>query len=143
MAFSTIYARFRGSKAFLWSLATFVFVWLLGHFTFGLDPTFGGLNLCLSIEASLSVALLIMYNEKFERRRFEQEQLTEKRRTEDMRHMLDMMEATKALLEENYRIIKTLNKLEKSNIATGKKIQTLGGKSHACSCTEKDCEKCS
>jgi len=112
MSFSTKYAKFRGSEAFLYAVATFVGVWLLGHFTFGVDPTFGGLNLCLSIEASLSVALLIMHNQKSEVRRVEEERKARERHQKDMKHMLDIMEGIKLLLEENKHVEKQLDKIE-------------------------------
>lgn len=68
MSFANLYARFRGSTAFLAALAATITVWIgwnempgLPHFD---DPEFGRLNLLLSTEASLSVALLIMANDK-------------------------------------------------------------------------------
>lgn len=63
-----LYASFRGSKWFLIALFAVVSVWIgwnvcpfLPHFD---DAEFGRLNLFLSTEASLSVALLIIANER-------------------------------------------------------------------------------
>lgn len=140
MAFSTLYARFRGSKAFVYSLATFVSVWLLGHFTFGIDPTFGALNLTLSIEASLSVALLIMHNEKMEKIRARDFLKAEEQRRKDMKYMLDMTLAMKTLLEENAIIIKSLVNLEQQGSSNRKKIKVLG-EPYASSSIEKDCKE--
>lgn len=70
--FASIYARFRGSPWFLGSLLVVVAGWLgwnhvpfLPHVDF---LTIDGLNLFLSIEASGSVALLIMDSERADRR---------------------------------------------------------------------------
>jgi len=70
MSVAGAYARFRGGKAFLITLAALLAFWIiwnllpfLPHFD---GPQFGRLNLFLSSEASLSVALLIMANEKQE-----------------------------------------------------------------------------
>lgn len=58
------YARFRGSRNFLLGLAAFIAAGLAAHFVLGWDADFGALNLLLSMEASLSVALLMMWNER-------------------------------------------------------------------------------
>lgn len=54
--FARAYTQFRGSKIFLGLLILMVAGWLGAHWLFGLDPDFGGINLFLSAEASLSLA---------------------------------------------------------------------------------------
>ena len=57
---AAFYSGIRGSSAFLIVLTTFIVVWLSLNFVFGFDPDWGGLNLCLSIEASLGVSLYMV-----------------------------------------------------------------------------------
>lgn len=54
--------------AFLVVLVLFVAAWITLHHLVGLDPDWGLLNLILSIEASFSVALIIMADGKQEER---------------------------------------------------------------------------
>lgn len=54
--FARFYTRFRASKIFLTILCVIVATWLGAHWWFGLDPDFGGINLFLSGEASISLA---------------------------------------------------------------------------------------
>lgn len=61
------YAKFRGSKFFLILLCAVIFVWITANEIFGFDEGYGRLNLMLSSEASISVALLIMSQEKQDR----------------------------------------------------------------------------
>ena len=93
MSAAALYARFRSSRGFLIALAVLVFGWIgwnempfVPHFD---DGEFGRLNLFLSTEASLSVALLIMAGEKQEATQREQ-----------LRYIQHLMEATVALLEQ-------------------------------------------
>lgn len=60
----TLYAKFRGSSWFLAILCIVCASWVFAHEAFGLDPGWGLLNLFLSVEASLSVAVLIMAGER-------------------------------------------------------------------------------
>jgi len=53
------YRRIRGGWQFLAGLATFIVVWAVLHAIEGLDRDWTILNLILSMEASVSVALLI------------------------------------------------------------------------------------
>lgn len=62
------YARFRGSRLFLLALAGFTFAWIVWNLTPGIphfdDAGFTRLNVFLSVEASVSVAMLLMATEK-------------------------------------------------------------------------------
>lgn len=89
--FALLYARFRGSMFFVWALGLFCAVWItwntrsfLPHFD---DQGFPLLTLILSIEASLSVALLIMDTARQEARDRRQQ-----------KYMLDLMESVHDLL---------------------------------------------
>lgn len=88
----TGYARFRGSRAFLIALAATIAIWIAWNLIPGLphfdDPEFGRLNLALSTEASLSVALLIMAGDKQETAQREQ-----------LRYLQHQAAAIRALLE--------------------------------------------
>ncbi len=93
MSFAKEYASFRGSTAFLVVLAATIAIWIgwnespgLPHFD---DPEFGRLNLLLSTEASLSVALLIMANEK-----------QDKAQQETLKHLLRLAETIKTEVED-------------------------------------------
>lgn len=97
MTFAYAYAKFRGSKIFLIVLASILFVWIgwnelpfLPHFD---DEGFGRLNLFLSTEASLSVALLMMANDK-------QDALAKKQ----MEYQQHLLEAVLHLLEHHLNI---------------------------------------
>lgn len=65
---SEVYARFRGSRKFLVALSLVIAFWVGWNLAPGVPhfdtPGFDRLNLFLSTEASLSVALLIMAGEK-------------------------------------------------------------------------------
>jgi uncharacterized membrane protein len=83
------YARFRGGRAFLIALAVIIAGWIgwtelpgVPHFD---GQEFGRLNLFLSAEASLSVALLIMAGEKRERQ--------QRAQLEHIEHLVEMAEA--------------------------------------------------
>jgi len=86
IAIST-YAKFRGSVWFLIVLAAIVGFWIIWNLIPGLphfdDPEFGRLNLALSTEASLSVALLIIAGDKQDR--LQRQQLVY------MQHLLEAM----------------------------------------------------
>lgn len=58
------YAHLRGSPAFLLILMGFVGAWLALHYLLGVDKDFGALNLCLSTEASVSLAFFTMTGER-------------------------------------------------------------------------------
>lgn len=58
------YARWRGSPVFLLTLMAFVAVWLVLHHFTHFDNDFGALNLCLSTEASVSLAFFTMMGER-------------------------------------------------------------------------------
>lgn len=92
MSLTAAYARFRGSAWFLLALCFAITLALAAHRWFAFDPGYGIINLCLSIEASVSVALLIMANER-------QEAAEEKR----LRYMLHLLEANRELLSVVHR----------------------------------------
>lgn len=83
MNLASVYARYRGSPWFVLLLAVFLAFWFVAEW---IDPSFdhgfGVLNVILSSEASLSVALLIMATEK-------QDAIQRKQ----LEYMLHMMEA--------------------------------------------------
>jgi uncharacterized membrane protein len=86
---ATFYRHFRTSRSFLAILVTFIGIWMSLHFTRGFDPDWGGLNLVLSIEASIGMALFMLVADRQDK--FQQRQL---------RYMLHVIEAVHALLEE-------------------------------------------
>ena len=61
---STFYSRFRSGWLFLAILAGTIVFWLAAHWIWGIDPELTQLNLVLSIEASLSVGVLIAAQEQ-------------------------------------------------------------------------------
>lgn len=88
MNLASVYARYRGSPWFVLLLAVFLAFWFVAEW---IDPSFdhgfGILNVILSGEASLSVALLIMATEK-------QDEVQRRQ----LKYMLTIMEATHAAL---------------------------------------------
>lgn len=86
-----LYAKFRGSALFLVALAMTIGFWITWNVFPGLPhfdgPDFGRLNLVLSTEASLSVALLIMANDK-----------QDVQQRKQLRYMLTTLEAMRAML---------------------------------------------
>lgn len=58
------YKHLRSSQAFLIGLAMFIATWLAAHWLAGFDPNLSEINLILSTEASLSMALLMMVQDK-------------------------------------------------------------------------------
>ncbi len=85
---ASAYKRFRGSSAFVGALSTFVIVWLVTHFATGFDPEWGGLNLILSIESSIGMALFMMVADR--------QEAFQRKQTE---YMLHLLEAQHALIE--------------------------------------------
>ena len=62
--FAQLYAKARGSKAFLFGLMAFIIAWLVISQLTGLDADHGLINLILSAEASVSLAFFAMMGEK-------------------------------------------------------------------------------
>jgi uncharacterized membrane protein len=117
--FARIYATFRGSKAFLVGLVTFVFTWITLHFVFGIDPEFGMLNLFLSSEASISLAFFTMLSDRQDQHANAQGEALAKMLAalltiaESQRDMLrDHAEVLRALREGDERLLKVLTKEE-------------------------------
>ncbi len=85
------YAAFRGSTAFLWLLFAVVAGWIGWNLIPGLphwdDPEFGRLNLFLSVEASVTVSLLLAWSDR---------QAAAQRKLDE--RLLHLMEAVYALL---------------------------------------------
>lgn len=81
------YKRLRTSKTFFFAVSTFIGVWCALHFLFGFDPEWGALNLILSAEASLSMALFMMLSDR-------QDQFQREQRGQ----MLHLLEAVHAML---------------------------------------------
>jgi len=67
MSFASTYRRLRTGKTFLIVLSTIIAAWFMLNWWFGFDPDYTRLNLCLSIEASVSVALLLAAQEAQDR----------------------------------------------------------------------------
>ncbi len=89
--FAEGYAEFRGSRLFLWMLTAFLVFWFgcnllpwLPHFD---RPGYGVLNVILSAEASLSVALLMAAAER-------QDEIQRRQ----LEYLLHLMEANHAVL---------------------------------------------
>lgn len=80
---ASAYAKFRGSAAFLFILVLYIGAWVTAHLISGFDPDWGLLNLTLSIEASVSVAILIMDADKYER--------VQRKQLHYMQHLLEAM----------------------------------------------------
>ncbi|MGH7056427.1 MAG: DUF1003 domain-containing protein [Acetobacteraceae bacterium] len=84
---AAVYARFRGSAWFVLFLCAFLSGWFALNLVPGLPhfdrPGYGVLNVILSSEASLSVALLIMATEKQDR--------VQRKQLEYMLHMMEAM----------------------------------------------------
>lgn len=92
---ASLYARFRGSRSFLIALSVFIAFWVSWNLIQPWWPRFDApgldrLNLILSIEASLGLALLIMVNDRQEEN--QRKQLT---------YIQHMLEATIELLRSN------------------------------------------
>lgn len=58
------YAKLRGSPIFVLGLMLFVASWLVLHYFTHFDSDFGALNLCLSTEASVSLAFFTMMGDR-------------------------------------------------------------------------------
>lgn len=87
MRLAEAYSRFRGSRTFLLALCGAIAASVTAHNLLGFDHDWGITNLSLSMEASISVALLIMGNEKQEAA--QRKQLT---------YMLHLMESIRDLM---------------------------------------------
>ncbi|MDE2468021.1 MAG: hypothetical protein KGL35_04595 [Bradyrhizobium sp.] len=87
MQFAGAYKGFRGSKYFLIALVTFITTWLSLHWTVGFDADFGGINLALSIEASVGMSLFIMTSDR-----------TEQIMLQQLAYIRDLLEAERARL---------------------------------------------
>lgn len=91
MTFERAYRTFRSPRIFLRVLCIVCFTWIVWnlqpwfpHFD---DEGFGRLNLLLSVEASIASAVLLAVQERQEQHNVQQ-----------LRYMLDMMEAITAML---------------------------------------------
>lgn len=87
---ATLYARFRGSVGFLYALCALIFAAVFCHRFLGYDPDWGLTNLCLSMEASVSVALLIMQEDR--------QRAAEERQQEKMLHLMEAQAASNEML---------------------------------------------
>ncbi len=90
-----IYMMFRGSKYFLLALGLLCLVWIVVHWVTGFDSDLGELDTVLSIEASLSLALVGVGADA--------QEAWQKRMAEDQRRLavatLAAVEAVKLMLE--------------------------------------------
>lgn len=62
--FAQLYAKARGSTAFLVGLCVFAIVWISLSIITGFDRDHGLINLILSLEASISLAFFALVGEK-------------------------------------------------------------------------------
>ncbi|MGH8144314.1 MAG: DUF1003 domain-containing protein [Steroidobacteraceae bacterium] len=89
--FAEGYANFRGSRLFLLILSAFLAIWFVVNLVPGLPhfdrPDFGVLNVILSAEASLSVALLMAAAER-------QDEIQRR----ELEYLLHLIEANHAVL---------------------------------------------
>lgn len=113
MDLARTYAALRGSPIFLLLLASFVTAWLGAHHIWGFDPEFGMLNMCLSIEASVSLAFFTMVGERQSQTQLKQtEALTSV--VNDIKLMsasiIEVANAQKAVLETHTQVLETLRK---------------------------------
>ena len=90
MDLEALYTRFRRSRLFLIVLVVVVSLWLTAHYVFGLDPDFGGLNLALSVEATMAGAILYIALKRSERLQAEQ-----------LKYIADMSAAIRELLQNH------------------------------------------
>jgi uncharacterized membrane protein len=107
------YAALRGSPIFLLVLAAFVTLWLLAHHFLKFDPDFGMLNMCLSIEASVSLAFFTMLGERASQSQNKQaESLASV--VNDIKLMsaslIEVANAQKSVLETHTQVLETLRK---------------------------------
>ena len=99
MSLSAAYKQFRGRRSFLICLSLFIAIWVSAHFLTGFDDGFGALNLILSAEASLSMAVFMALQaqvdgiatkaDDFQRRQLE--------------YLLELMEGQQAMLRDAFR----------------------------------------
>lgn len=95
MSFVTAYSRFRSGWGYLILLSLIVGIWLLVHYTFGVDAGLALLLLFLSIEASVAIAVAnadLLATQEMARR---QEELGREQREQ----MLKLMTAIKTMIE--------------------------------------------
>lgn len=95
MTFVTAYSRFRSGWGYLILLSLIVGVWLLVHYTFGVDAGLALLLLFLSIEASVAIAVAnadLLATQEMSRR---QEEMGREQRQQ----MLQLMTAIKTMIE--------------------------------------------
>ena len=64
MDLAKTYAKLRGSSGFLFGLIIFVMLWLSASYITGFDKDHGLINLCLSAEASISLAFFAMLQDR-------------------------------------------------------------------------------
>lgn len=108
-----LYARFRGSALFMLLLCGFVSAWVSGHIVFNIDPTWGMLNLCLSIEASISVAMLMIANEKQDRLQGMQEEWhrhQQEMHAENLKRIEKVIVTGQAQLQASLKMMASLDK---------------------------------
>lgn len=107
--YAQLYARFRGSKAFLVGLCGFVAIWLGFHFVFGIDKDMGELNFMLSLEASVSLAFFSMLSDA--------QDSAQREIVNDIRRIgeatLNMAEAQRDMLADHTALLKAMRDHDK------------------------------
>lgn len=103
--FAEVYAKARGSKAFLAGLVVFVFGWLGLSAVTGLDADHGLINLFLSTEASISLAFFTMLNDKTDAAQRAQADALERM----VSSVLSIAEAQRDMLADHTAILRALH----------------------------------
>lgn len=103
MGFSENYAKFRSGRVFLIALASVISFWLLWNSLPGLphfDSDWGRLNTLLSIEASVSIGVMVMADQKVRAIQIAQEKAEQERQIQ-MLAMMETQSATAKILVEH------------------------------------------
>lgn len=93
---ASAYTKIRGSKGFLLTLISIIVSWISLHFTFGIDPEWGGLNLFLSSEASIALAFYTVDTARQEAQ-FKEQMAAHQRLLE---YLIDINGAMKQVIEQ-------------------------------------------
>lgn len=111
MTFAIAYKRFRGTSAFVFILCSIICIVVVLHYTIGFDPDWGGLNLFLSVEASVSMAIFMGLQDKMDQIQaandnFQRDQLVYMRSQMEAERansqmLIVLVEEVRKLLEEN------------------------------------------
>jgi hypothetical protein len=104
LSFAASYKRFRGSKAFVLVLSSIIGAVMVLHWTIGFDPDWGGLNLFLSIEASLSMAIFMALQEQIDRIQAANDNF----QRDQLKYMLTVLDAQRAQSKSQAEMVKAI-----------------------------------